>query len=242
MKMTKPPNAEDTRVESSPARHIGLPKKCTTAPGRLFAVSNIIVVFVVVLIEFVHILITVATAKVLFLICHVPKVGIVVNWLLWCNGEFGGSGHAGTCWYVLLRLINDFLCPPVVFVLVVAVEYARVDVRRGVNLGIIEQEQDGSENGFDAVKNIPTLARQLARLLVFSWLVKNGNAEIAVWVNVGVADILSQEFESRRLVWVIVRELHLGLEVGAMPDAVGVDNPETEFPAKDVRIVGLEDM
>lgn len=32
---------------------------------------------------------------------------------------------------------------------------------------------------------------------------------------------------------------HLGLEIGSVPDAVGVDDPESEFPAQQVRVVGL---
>ncbi|KAI6757694.1 hypothetical protein HG531_003519 [Fusarium graminearum] len=141
------------------------------------------------------------------------------------------SSSTGFCGAVVSSSVVGILEPD---------EDACVDVRRGVDLGIIEEEQDGSEHRLDTVEHIPTLASQLARVLIFTRFVEDRDAESAVGVNVGVADALCQEFERRRLVWVIVRELHLGLEIGTVPGAVGVDDPEADFPAKEVRLVGLE--
>lgn|SRR5687767_12470879 len=89
---------------------------------------------------------------------------------------------------------------------------------------------------------------------------ENRDAEVAIGVDVGVDDILCEKSEGGRGIWIVARESHLGLhgasvrppfslqrmmlkkthlQVRSMPDTVGVDDPKSELPAKQVGFVGL---
>lgn len=90
------------------------------------------------------------------------------------------------------------------------------------------------------MEDVPSLVGQLARLNILSGPVEDRNAEVAINVDVGVADASGEEAEGGWLIRVVGRETHFGFEISTMPNAVGVDDPKAKLPAEKVGFVGLD--
>lgn len=68
---------------------------------------------------------------------------------------------------------------------------------------------------------------------------EDGNAEFSVGVDVGVEEG-PVELEGGRGVWVVGGEVHLGFEVAAVVERVGVYDDESDVPIEDVIVVELD--
>lgn len=120
----------------------------------------------------------------------------------------------------------------------VAVQDAGVDVGGRVDLGVIEEEEDGAEDALGTLEGGPALAGLLARHAVFAGGVEDRDAEAAIGVDVRVGD-WDEEAELGWGVGVVVGKDHLGAEVAAVEGAVRVDDHEGEPPLEEVGRVVL---
>jgi hypothetical protein len=93
---------------------------------------------------------------------------------------------------------------------VIAEHDTSINVRRGIDLGVVQKEENGAENGFNGVEWTPTLASRLSRLLVLAGSVKDGDAELAVGVDIWVVD-WAEELEGWRKERVFVGKGHFSL-------------------------------
>ena len=67
---------------------------------------------------------------------------------------------------------------------------------------------------------------------------QDGDAEFAVGVDVGMEEG-SVELEGGRGVGVVLGEVHLGFEISAVVEGIGVDDDESNVPVEDVIVVEL---
>ena len=67
---------------------------------------------------------------------------------------------------------------------------------------------------------------------------QDGNAEFAVGVDVRMEE-RPVELEGRRGVGVVLGEVHLGFEVSAVVQGIGVDDDESNVPVEDIIVVKL---
>lgn len=220
-------NAEKETLPLS-ARHLFL---------ILIVAAPILVVAFVVIVHVRVLLVAVAATKVKVVVAALgPKVGVLVVLGRRCGVK--GLGHNKTGGYRLARALDRGAGLGVVVVAVVAVQDAGVDVGGRVDLGVIEEEEDGAEHALGALEGGPALAGLLARHAVFAGGVEDRDAEAAVGVDVGVGD-RDEEAELGRGVGVVVGKDHLGAEVAAVEGAVRVDDHEREPPLEEIGRVVL---
>lgn len=98
------------------------------------------------------------------------------------------------------------------------VHHAGIDIGRTKRVGFVEQWDNREEDGADVLCWIPSLARQLAALRIIDGRVQDGDAQVAVLVDVRVPNFCD-ETDRRRRVRIVCGELHERLQ------KVGRKNP-----------------
>jgi hypothetical protein len=191
--------------------------------------------------------------KIIFVFLLVPEVVIVDDLrrgsLLDCLWHLEAFGD------ICLRGLSGCLSLGIILFSIITVQDTGIDIGGRGDLGIVQEEEDGTENGLNTLKRGPTLIGLLSGLLVLTGSMQDGDANLAIRIDVRVEN-WSLKLESRRIVWVVVGEGHLGLgewlakvmgwgvqrtrlEVGTIEGAVRIDDHEADAPFEESLLVEL---
>lgn len=196
-------------IKRKKRKSINVPSSRDDAASGLLVV--IILITAAILIVDIQVLVRVAPTKhIVVNIALRPEIRVVLFDRL--DGRRGlVGGHDEPLGDIPLRLFDVVAHDGLVALGLLAQHDAGVDVGGRRDLGIIEEGQDGDEDGLDALRGRPALRGELAGHLVFAGGVQDRDAEFAVLVDVGVVEG-AQEAELYRGIGVLASAVPRVLE------------------------------